>query len=33
MTFALQEAKLWEHIISTVIQPPELKPRPDNDKD
>ena len=33
MTFALQEAKLWEHISGTVMRPPELKPHKNDDED
>lgn len=33
MTIALQEAKLWEHISGTAMQPPELKPYKDNDEE
>ena len=33
MTFALQEAKLWEHISGTAMRPPELKSRTDDDED
>ncbi len=33
MTFALQEAKLWEHISGTAMRPPELKSHLDDDED
>lgn len=33
MTFALQEAKLWEHISGIAMGPPELKSRAGNDED
>ncbi len=33
MTFALQEAKLWEHISGTAMRPPELKSHSNDDED
>ena len=33
MTFALQEAKLWERISGTAMRPPELKSNADDDED
>ena len=33
MTFALQDAKLWDHIMGFVRRPPELKETEDDDKD
>ena len=33
MTFALQEAKLWEHISGTAMRPPTLKPQTDDDEE
>ncbi len=32
MTFALQEAKLWERISGTAMRPPELKSNSDDDE-
>ncbi len=33
MTFALQDTKLWGHINGSARRPPELKEKPDDDKD
>ncbi len=33
MTFAFQEAKLWEHISGKAIRPLELKSKADDDED
>ncbi len=33
MTFALQDAKLWDHIMGSARRPPELKETSDDDED
>ena len=33
MTFALQDAKLWDHIMGSARRPPELKETKDDDED